>query len=57
MPGLSESLGLDNLDLGKDVSIDIGKVSDKITDTVKITTDVTDFEMKSTYTVATSEFF
>lgn len=57
MPGLSESLGLDNLDLGKDVSIDLGKVSDKITDTVKITTDVTDFEMKSTYTVATSEFF
>ncbi len=57
MPGLSESLDLDNLDLGKDVDIDLDKLNDKITDTVKITADVTDFEMKSTYTVATSELF
>lgn len=57
MPGLAESLDLDNLDLGKDVSIDLGKLSDKITDTVKITADVENFELKSSYTIATSEFF
>ncbi len=57
MPGLSESLDLDNLDLGDDVDIDLSKINDKITDTVTIKADVTDFEMKSTYTVATSEFF
>lgn len=57
LPGLKESLDLDNLDLGEDVDIDLGKLSDKITDTVKITADVTNFEMKSSYTVATSEFF
>ena len=57
LPGLAESLDLDNLDLGKDVSIDLGKLSDKITDTVKITADVENFEMKSSYTIATSEFF
>lgn len=57
LPGLKESLDLDNLDLGEDVDIDMGKLSDKITDTVKITADVTNFEMKSSYTIATSEFF
>ncbi len=57
MPGLSESLDLNNLSLGDDVDIDLDKLNDKITDTVKITADVTDFEMKPTYTVATSEFF
>ena len=57
LPGLKESLDLDNLDLGKDVDIDLSKLSDKITDTVKITADVTNFELKSSYTVATSEFF
>ena len=57
MPGLSESLDLDNLDLGDDVDIDLSKINDKVTDTVTIKADVTDFEMKSTYTVATSEFF
>jgi len=57
MPGLAESLGLDNLDLGKDVDVDFGKINDKITDTVKITADVTDFEMKSSYTIATPELF
>lgn len=57
LPGLAESLGLDNLDLGEDVSIDLGKLSDKITDTVKITADVENFELKSSYTIATSEFF
>lgn len=57
MPGLSESLDLDNLDAGDDVDLDFGKISDKITDTVKITADVTGFEMKPTYTIATSEFF
>lgn len=57
MPGLSESLDLDNLDLGDDVDIDLSKINDKVTDTVTIKADVTDFEMKSTYTVASSEFF
>ncbi len=57
LPGLSESLDLDNFGLGDDVSVDLGKLSDKITDTVKITADVTDFELKSSYTVATSELF
>lgn len=56
MPGLSESLDLDNFGLSDDVDIDLSKISDKITDTVKITADVTNFEMKSTYTIATSEF-
>ncbi len=57
MPGLSESLDLDNFALSDDINVDFSKINDKITDTVKITTDVTDFEMKSTYTIATSEFF
>lgn len=57
LPGLAESLDLDNFGLGNDVSVDLGKLSDKITDTVRITADVTNFEMKSSYTVATSEFF
>lgn len=57
MPGLSESLDLDNLSFGDDVDIDIDNINKKITDTVKITADVTNFEMNSTYTVATSELF
>lgn len=57
MPGLSESLDLDNLSFGNDVDIDIDNINDKITDSVKITADVTDFEMNSSYTVATSDFF
>lgn len=55
MPGLKESLDLDNLDLGKDISID--KIKDKITDTVTIKADVKDFSMGQTYTVATSSIF
>lgn len=57
MPGLSESLDLNNFGSDSDIDIDLGEISDKITDTVTITADVTDFEMKSTYTIATSEFF
>lgn len=57
MPGLSESLELEQLDFGQDMDIDSSKIRDKITDTVKITADVTDFEMKSTYTVATNQLF
>lgn len=57
MPGLAESLDLDNLDFGEDMDIDSSKISDKITDTVKITANVTDFEMNSTYTVATNSLF
>lgn len=57
MPGLSESLDLDNIDFGDDVDVDFSKINDKVTDTVTIKADVTDFEMKSTYTIASSEFF
>lgn len=57
LPGLSESLDFDNLDFGEDMDIDSSKIRDKITDTVKITADVTDFEMGSTYTVATNQIF
>lgn len=57
MPGLSESLDLKNLSLGKDVDLDINDLSNKITDTVKITADVNNFEMNSSYTVATSDLF
>lgn len=57
MPGLSESLDLDNLDFGEDMDVDSSKIKDKITDTVKITADVTDFQVKSTYTVATNQLF
>ena len=57
MPGLSESLDLEHLDFGEDMDVDSSKINDKITDTVKITADVTDFEMKPTYTVATNQIF
>lgn len=57
MPGLSESLDLNNFGNDSDMDIDLSKINDKITDTVKITADVKNFEMKSTYTIATSEFF
>jgi putative membrane protein len=57
LPGLSESLDLENLDFGEDVDIDSSKIQEKITDTVTITADVTGFEMKSTYTVATNQIF
>lgn len=57
MPGLKESLDLDNLDFGDDVSVDLDKVTDKITDTATITADVKDFEMGQTYTIATASIF
>ncbi len=57
MPGLKESLDLDNLDFGDDMDIDTSKISDKITDTVKITADVKDFEVNASYTVATNSIF
>lgn len=57
MPGLKESLDLDGLDFGDDVTVDTDKINDKITDTVKITADVTDFEMGASYTVATASLF
>lgn len=56
-PGLAESLDLDNLDFGDDMDIDTSKISDKITDTVTIKADVKNFEMNSTYTVATNQLF
>lgn len=57
MPGLKESLDLAGLDFGDDVTIDTDKINDKITDTVKITADVKDFEMGASYTVATASLF
>lgn len=57
MPGLKESLDLDNLDFGDDLSIDLDKITDKITDSVTITADVTEFELGQTYTVATAKIF
>lgn len=57
MPGLKESLDLDGLDFGDDVTVDTDKINDKITDTVKITADVKDFEMGASYTVATASLF
>ena len=54
MPGLAESLDLDSLDLD---SRALDNIRDKITDTVTITADVTDFEMSPTYTIATSSLF
>lgn len=57
MPGLKESLDLDSLEFGDDVSVDTDKINDKITDTATITADVEDFELGATYTVATSSLF
>lgn len=57
MPGLKDSLDLAGLDFGDDVTIDTDKINDKITDTVKITADVKDFEMCASYTVATASLF
>lgn len=57
MPGLADSLKLDDLDFGDDMDVDTSKISDKITDSVKITADVSNFSMGATYTVATSDLF
>lgn len=57
MSGLKDSLDLAGLDFGDDVTIDTDKINDKITDTVKITADVKDFEMGASYTVATASLF
>ncbi len=57
MPGLKESLALDDLELSKDIDLDTDKINEKLTDTVEITADVKDFSMGSTYTVASSELF
>lgn len=57
MPGLSESLNLKGLDLGDDLDLNTDKIQDKLTDTVEITADVTDFSIGATYTVATSDLF
>ena len=50
VPGLSESLGLDNLEDLKDADI-------QIPETVEITADVKDFETTASVTVATGELF
>lgn len=54
MPGLKESLDLEKIDFGEDSSIDTEEIAEKITDSVTITADVTDFEMGPTYTMATA---
>lgn len=57
MPGLKESLNLDEMDFGEDISADFDKIRDKVTDTVTITADVENFELGQTYTMATSGIF
>lgn len=57
MPGLKESLNLDDIDFGDDVDVDLDDIKDKVTDTVTITADVKDFELGQTYTMATSDIF
>lgn len=57
MPGLKESLALDDMELSEDIDLDTDKMNDKLTDTVEITADVKDFSMGPTYTVATADMF
>lgn len=57
MPGLKESLKLEEIDFGDDLDADLNKITDKMTDTVTITADVTEFELGQTYTVATASIF
>ncbi len=57
MPGLKESLKLEELDFGHEVDVDLGKITEKMTDTVTITADVKEFELGQTYTVATASIF
>lgn len=57
MPGLSDSLALDDIELEDDVNIDTDKLTEKMSDSVTITADVSDFSMGATYTVATSDLF
>jgi putative membrane protein len=60
LPGLKESLNLDDtfqFDESDLNNIDMKKITDKITDSVKITAHVEDFELGETYTIASSEFF
>lgn len=57
VPGLRESLALDDMDLSKEIDLDTDKMNDKLTDTVEITADVKDFSMGPTYTVATTDLF
>lgn len=57
VPGLKESLALDDMELSKDIDLDTDKMNDKLTDTVEITADVKDFSMGPTYTVATADLF
>lgn len=57
MPGLKDSLALDDMELSEDIDLDTDKMNDKLTDTVEITADVKDFSMGPTYTVATTDMF
>lgn len=57
MPGLKESLNLDDLDFGDDMDVDLDEITDKVTDTVTITAEVKEFELGQTYTIATASIF
>lgn len=57
VPGLKESLALDDMKLSKEIDLDTDKMNDKLTDTVEITADVKNFSMGPTYTVATADLF
>lgn len=57
MPGLSDSLALEDLEIEDDVEIDTDKLTKKMADSVNITADVNNFSMGPTYTVATVDLF
>lgn len=56
VPGLKDALNLSTLNT-KDISFPTDKLDDKLTDTVTLTADVTNFKMGATYTVASAEPF
>lgn len=57
MPGMKENLALDSLDALEDAGVDLSRLQKKLTDTVTIQADVTDFQLEAMYTMASSQFF
>lgn len=57
MPGLKESLSVKQETSDKEKAVDLQRITDKITDSVTITADVTEFSLGKTYTVATDKPF
>ncbi len=57
VPGLKESLDLKNLSFGEVANVDLSDINDKLTDEVTIEANVTDFEIGSTYSIASSNIF